>query len=102
MSTAHPENPEDEHRDHSLLITEAQQRDFLERLTEIEHDVRATIRAAVADTPQAKAAAERSIADFSDITSRARTATRNAVTVEERIAHLDFTPNGPDLDDASW
>lgn len=99
MSTAHSDFPSDGQRDHSLLITEAQQREFLQKLIEIEHDVRETIRGATVDTPGGRAAAERSLAEFSALTAQARRAARNAVTVEERIAHLDFEPEEVDSGD---
>lgn len=89
----HPELPVDDERDHSLLITEAQQCDILMRLVEIEQDLESAIREILSETSSGAAEAERVLAEFGDLAAHARSATRNAITVEERIARLDF-PTG--------
>jgi hypothetical protein len=90
MTARHPEVPDDSERDHSLFITEAQQRELLETITEIEHDVRKMTFEAMRDTPANRAAAEEHLARLTLLSQQTRDAISNVVTVEERIAHLDF------------
>ncbi|MEV6233547.1 hypothetical protein AB0L88_37365 [Saccharopolyspora shandongensis] len=90
MTAEHPEVPPDGERDHSLLISEERQRDLLSQLVEIEHEVRRVTLDAAGNGPANRAAAEAHLAEFTELTKRACRAVRNAVTVEERIAHLDF------------
>lgn len=94
MVGRHPEVPPDGERDQRLLISEEGQRDLLSQLVEIEHDIHQATLDAVGDDPADRAAAEAQLAEFTELTRRARRLVRNAVTVEERIAHLDF-----DVDD---
>ncbi|MEV0703032.1 hypothetical protein AB0I53_34645 [Saccharopolyspora sp. NPDC050389] len=94
MTAKHPEVPPDGERDHGLLISEERQRDLLSQLVEVEHEIHRVTLDAACDTPANRAAVEAHLAEFTELARRARRAVRNAVTVEERIAHLDF-----DVDD---
>ncbi|WP_190817642.1 hypothetical protein [Saccharopolyspora pogona] len=90
MIGMHPEIPPDGERDHSLLISEAQQQHMLVTIVEIEHDIRRELLLIVGDTPTHRAAVEADLAEICQLAAQACRAVRNAVTVEERIAHLDF------------
>ncbi|WP_190817131.1 hypothetical protein [Saccharopolyspora pogona] len=97
MVGRHPEVPPDGERDDRLLISEERQRDLLSQLVEIEHDVHQATLDAVGDDPAGRAAVEAHLAEFTELTRQARRFVRNAVTVEERIAHLDFdVDEGPE------
>ncbi|MGW3467829.1 hypothetical protein ACWDKQ_05005 [Saccharopolyspora sp. NPDC000995] len=94
MGDRHPEVPPDGERDQRLLISEQRQRDLLSQLVEIEHDIHQATLDAVEDDAASRAAVEAHLAEITELTRQARRFVRNAVTVEERIAHLDF-----DIDD---
>ncbi|WP_421671878.1 hypothetical protein [Saccharopolyspora spinosa] len=76
------------------MISEERQRDMLSKLVEIEHDIHRATLDAVGDDAASRAAVEAHLAEITELTRQARRFVRNAVTVEERIAHLDF-----DVDD---
>ncbi|QIZ36287.1 hypothetical protein [Saccharopolyspora sp. ASAGF58] len=96
MTNRHPEVPDDADRDHSLLITEAQQRELLEFFTTTEFELREVTLQALAETPIGRDVAEQHLAGLTELTRQACDVIANAVTVEERIAHLDFVPGDPD------
>ncbi|PKW14801.1 hypothetical protein [Saccharopolyspora spinosa] len=90
MVTRHPEVPDDADRDHSLLITEAQQRELLAFLTTTEFELREVTLQVLSETPIGRDVAEQHLAELTELTRQACDVIANAVTVEERIAHLDF------------
>jgi hypothetical protein len=96
MTARHPEIPDDAQRDHSLLITEAQQSELLEFLATTEYELREVTLEAFGNSPIGQEVAEQHLAELSALTRQVCDAVANAVTVEERIAHLDFPTEDPE------
>lgn len=89
----HPEIPA--HRDRSLLITEAQQAEMIADLVRLEHELDRVHRETEVPHAPSRALLDQLSAEMAGLFEEIRTGLRNAVTVEERIAHLDFTGEPP-------
>ncbi|MER5389367.1 hypothetical protein [Saccharopolyspora sp. NPDC002686] len=88
----HPEVPDPASRDHSLLMTEAEQAETTARLVDLQQHCAELRQFAVPD-PAAQRYLDEQADELDDLIAQACDALRNVVTVEERIGHLDFEPS---------
>ncbi|MER7015563.1 hypothetical protein ABT324_29365 [Saccharopolyspora sp. NPDC000359] len=71
-------------------MTEAEQARMLTELTRIEHDLCQALDEIEVGNALSRALLDQQAASWRDLLTGTREVLRNAITVEERIGHLDF------------